>query len=283
MKKEKLGWLRILLFTIPYTIIITVIQFLGMTALEIPFTKENPTFSELEHSTLSFFELLGLLLILWIFMKFVDKKPMLDLGFKLKNRLPDIKLGTFWGFIIMSSAFILLNSIDEIQFQKINFNFLSLINSIILFVIVAFTEEVLIRGYVLRNLMLSFNKYIALIISSVIFALMHIANPNITYLSLLDLFLAGIVLGASYIYTKNLWFPIAMHFSWNLFQALFGFNVSGLERYSIIEFSISKKTILNGGEFGFEGSILAIIVEIITIIGIFYYYEKKSTNYQISD
>jgi len=89
------------------------------------------------------------------------------------------------------------------------------------------------------------------------------------------LFLAGIVLGISYIHTKNLWFPIAMHLSWNLFQAIFGFNVSGQKTYSLIEFSITENNIINGGDFGFEGSILSVIAMLVTIVGIEIYYRRK--------
>ena len=81
--------------------------------------------------------------------------------------------------------------------------------------------------------MSSFNKYKALIISSILFSIMHGLNPNISLFSLFDLFLAGIVLDLSYINTKNLWFPIDMHLSWNLFQTLLGFNVSGQDTYLI--------------------------------------------------
>lgn len=127
--------------------------------------------------------------------------------------------------------------------------------------------------------MISFNKYVALIVSSILFSLMHGFNPNIDLFSLFNIFLAGILLGLSYIYTKNLWFPIALHLSWNLFQTIFGFNVSGQDSYSLIEFSIYENNLLNGGDFGFEGSILSVISMIITIIGIWIYYNREKTNH----
>ena len=107
---------------------------------------------------------------------------------------------------------------------------------------------------------------------------MHAANPNIELIGFVDLFLAGILLGLSYIYTKNLWFPIALHFSWNFFQAHFGFNVSGQDSYSFIEFTIPEANLLNGGAFGFEGSYLSIILQLFTIFGIWHYYHKISVH-----
>jgi hypothetical protein len=123
--------------------------------------------------------------------------------------------------------------------------------------------------------MISFNKYIALIVSALLFSLLHAGNPNVDMFALANLFLAGILLGISYVYTKNLWFPIALHLSWNLFQTLFGFNVSGIDSYHLIEISIIENNLLNGGLFGFEGSIFSIIFQVITIILIVWYYQKN--------
>lgn len=124
--------------------------------------------------------------------------------------------------------------------------------------------------------MYSFNKYMALMVSSALFSLMHSANPNMDWFSFLGLFLAGVLLGILYIYTKNLWFPIALHFSWNFFQTLFGFNVSGQDIYSVIEFKITENNLWNGGDFGFEGSVLSIIAQVIVIGSIVYHYHAKN-------
>ncbi|WP_394345110.1 CPBP family glutamic-type intramembrane protease [Formosa sediminum] len=69
-----------------------------------------------------------------------------------------------------------------------------------MFILVSLIEETLFRGYILKNLIISFNKYIALSISSLLFALMHSANPSINLLSFVNLFFAGMLLGTSYIY-----------------------------------------------------------------------------------
>ena len=115
---------------------------------------------------------------------------------------------------------------------------------------------------------------IFLIISSAIFSLLHSLNPNVNYIALTELFIAGILLGVSYVYTKNLWFPIALHLSWNFFQVMFGFNVSGMDTYSLIEFEILENNNINGGDFGFEGSYLSILFSLIMIYFLWRYYKK---------
>jgi membrane protease YdiL (CAAX protease family) len=146
-----------------------------------------------------------------------------------------------------------------------------------MFIIVGVVEESVMRGYILSNLMEHMkNKYVALWISAVIFAVFHGLNPNITVLGFTNLILAGFVLGITYIHTKNLWFPIFLHISWNFFQGpVFGFEVSGINTKAIINHNVTGNDLITGGRFGLEGSILITILLIITTFFIDLYYRKK--------
>ena len=211
--------------------------------------------------TMTFF----MIIMLWAFMKYIDKEPLINIGLQVKGRLKDFNFGLLIGLLIMGFAYFFLLLINEIVFVNIDFNFNKVLLSIVLFMGVSVFEEIIFRGYVLKNLLESFNPYVALFVSSLFFSLIHGANPNVTLLGLSNIFLAGIFLGASYVFTKNLWFPIALHFSWNFFQAMFGFKVSGLDSYSIIKFDIIENNYINGGEFGFESSVLSLIIINFTI------------------
>ena len=121
------------------------------------------------------------------------------------------------------------------------------------------------------------NKYLALLISAVLFALIHGLNPNLSFLSMLNLIIAGLALGISYIYTKNLWFPIFLHVSWNYFQGpIFGFEVSGMDAASIIKQNVTGNDIITGGDFGFEGSILLTGLLFIMIYLTDFIYKRKN-------
>ncbi|MDA9886292.1 CPBP family intramembrane metalloprotease [Flavobacteriaceae bacterium] len=270
------GWLRILLLILPYIIIVGIFQYVG--ALISGVDLSNPEFenTSLQELSLSFSSFIGTFLVIGLFMQFVDKEKFIDLGFKTKGKLKEFIVGIVAGLIVMGLGYYLLSSMGQLSFQSINFDMQEILISFLLFTIVAIVEETLLRGYVLRNLMYSINKYIALIWSSILFSLMHGFNPNIDTFALIELFLAGILLGQSYIHTKNLWFPIALHFSWNFFQTHFGFNVSGQDTYSLIEFSIVENNLWNGGDFGFEGSWLSIISSIIMIILVERYFKKTA-------
>ena len=129
----------------------------------------------------------------------------------------------------MFVGFVSLLITDQIFIKNFTFSDTNLINNILIFAFVSFSEELLVRGYILQNLKVSMTENIALLLSAMIFSLLHFANPNLSSIAFVNLFLAGVVLGLCYLLTKNLWLPFALHFSWNFFQgSVFGFNVSGI-------------------------------------------------------
>jgi len=278
MKKVKnhSGWIKSLLSFF----LLVVPQFFGgivLLLLGYDLSKINNANINLNTMiTLEYSMIISMGIMLWIFMKFIDKQPLIEIGLQTKGRLKEFNYGLIMGLVIMAFAYVSLSLIGEIVFENYTFNLQKIFLSIILFVGVSVFEEVIFRGYMLKNLLESFNPYVALFISSIFFSLIHGSNPNVTTLGLCNIFLAGFFLGASYIFTKNLWFPIALHFSWNFFQSMFGFKVSGLDSYSIIEFTIPENNMLNGGEFGFESSFLSIIILIIGTFIIWKYFKKNN-------
>jgi membrane protease YdiL (CAAX protease family) len=178
----------------------------------------------------------------------------------------------FMGFIIatliIGGGFCLLLKMGEIKIQRVHFlDKMTLIYNIVLYIIVALTEEIAFRGYILgRLLRTNMHGIWALIISAIVFMLMHGANNHITMLPMFNLFLAGVLLGSVYIYTKNLWYGISLHFFWNFLQGpIFGFSVSGIDTPSIFKIKHSANILINGGEFGFEGSLLCSVLCIVVI------------------
>ena len=268
------GWLKSLLF-IPLLVFSQIFGALVLLLLGYDLTEISS--NVMNESVMIVFEYSGLVIVMiliWLFMKFIDKQPLIEIGFQTQGRSKEINYGILFGLFIMAFAFVFLSTIGEIVFLSYSLDFNQILLSIALFIGVSFFEEIIFRGYMLKNLLESFNPFVALLISSLFFSLIHASNPNVTSLGLCNIFLAGIFLGVSYVFTKNLWFPIALHFSWNFFQAMFGFKVSGLDSYSIIEFMIPDNNMINGGEFGFESSILSIIVLFVGTIMIWNYFKK---------
>ena len=106
---------------------------------------------------------------------------------------------------------------------------------------------------------------------------MHLGNANISTVGFINIILAGILLGIYYIHKQNLWFPIGIHFTWNLFQGpVLGFEVSGYETVSVINQTVQGNELLTGGEFGFEASLLATVLMVVAIIVIHFQFKEKT-------
>ncbi len=268
------SWKTIALFIVTFLFITGFLQYIGIYALKIESTISDARTIE-QQVIISFIGLIGAIITVYVFTKFLEKETFSNIGLSFKHRLKDIKIGTIIGFLFIAGGYLILLFLNQIVFKKIELNVKELFLSFFLFAIIAIGEEIVFRGYILRSLLKLHGRKISLVISAVLFSVMHVLNPNMGWITFINLFLAGIVLGLPYVLTKNLWLSIALHFSWNFFQSFFGFNVSGQNSFSVINTDIVKNNILNGGEFGFEGSILCIFAQIIIIAFINYGYGNK--------
>lgn len=268
-------WARIILIIISFIILTGIFQFIGLLIAGISPDSLN-SLTVPEQLLLSVFNIVSLIIVIYVFRKHIDRKSFKSMGFQIKNRLVDMAMGFLAAlFVICLGSFILVIS-NAINLTYVQFDFQTLLLSFLLFFLVAIHEEVFFRGYILNNLMTSMNKYFALLISSVIFALFHALNFNLSLWSIINLVIAGILLGSSYIFNKNLWFPISLHWFWNFFQGpVLGYSVSGSPVTSIFKESYLSPDIINGGAFGFEGSVICTFLSSVAIMSIFWYFLRN--------
>jgi uncharacterized protein len=213
------------------------------------------------------------------FIKVIDDKKITHLGFRKYRHREDLLLGLATGLLITGGGFGILTLSGYISINSISFNLAYLTGSLILCLLISWLEEISFRSYILNNLLSSFSRYNALLISAILFALFHGFNPGITVLAFTNLILAGIILGIGFLYTRTIWFALSLHFSWNFFQGpVFGFPVSGLRMNGIVNQGIVESNIISGGEFGFEGSILCTVLIVTSIIVLDRYYNKTINN-----
>ena len=127
----------------------------------------------------------------------------------------------------------------------------------------AIFEEILFRGIIFRLTEEKLGSTIAIIISALIFGLLHLPNKNSSIYSAVAIAIeAGVLLAASYIYSKNLWLPIFLHFAWNFAEAgIYGAVISGnVMTKSFFTSKFTGADILTGGAFGPENSIQAVLI-----------------------
>ena len=185
------------------------------------------------------------------------------MGRSLAIRKKDLLSGISLAIVLYAVGFGVSLLAGAIEIAGVVFNPSSLLISFVFFLLVAITEEFALRGFVLeRMLQGGVNKFWALFLSATLFSLVHIANPNFDFLSFINILLAGILLGSSYIYTRNLCFPIALHWFWNWIQGpVLGYEVSGNKFCDgLLTLYLLETNLINGGAFGFEGSILCTVL-----------------------
>jgi uncharacterized protein len=213
------------------------------------------------------------------FRRFIDKKPIISLGLDTNQHRTDFFAGLLLGIFCLGAGSLILYFSGILNWIDASFKASDLFMSAVLMILVAVSEEMVFRGYLLNNLMDSFNKWIALLISAAMFTAVHSLNPNLNPVAFINLFLGGVLLGINFIYTRTLWFAIGLHFSWNIIQGyLLGFAVSGFENPTFLQQELKGHKVMTGDGFGFEGSIAATGV-MLAAIGLCYYVnERKSKN-----
>lgn len=289
----KNGFFRAIIFMPLWLIIMGLVQSVGVILIMVSSGVDmaNPDSAEALFSEISFdspvmliltaFSLLGSFAALWVATKFIDRKPLLSIGLSVKDKANEMLIGLGFALAFIGGLFLVLWLIGAINITGyVGFKPGVFIVSMMLFM-AAFDEELIFRGYILNNMMDSTsNRWIALAGSSLLFALLHSGNPSVwsTWVPMTELFAAGFILGISYTFTKNLWFPTFFHFGWNFFQGLFGFEISGInvDSWKMIshENTGNVPNIVSGGAFGIEGSVITLSCTIICTYLIFKYYNE---------
>ncbi|MFS9136232.1 CPBP family intramembrane glutamic endopeptidase [Streptococcus parasanguinis] len=220
-----------------------------------------------------------LLFIFWV--KVIEKNSLSTLGFVKKNWLK--YLG--WGILISLLQMGVIALVYQVGgIGTFELNELSL--EPILFILGLFpfwllqggTEEVATRGWLLTRIAARTNLPLAIGISSSLFGILHLGNSGVTFTSLLNIVLDGVLAALLFIYTDSIWLVVAQHGTWNYVQGnLLGFQVSGTGAdASIFSFTMgSGPDWLTGGAFGAEGSIITTLVLLVSVVIVYRLGERK--------
>ncbi len=124
------------------------------------------------------------------------------------------------------------------------------------------SEEILARGILFRWIEEFAGSWVSLVLTSALFGLAHIMNPNATAFSSFAIAVeAGLLFGGAYMLTRSLWLPVGLHAGWNFTQGeIFDVPVSGFDSHGLVTAKLSGPALLSGGNFGLEASIIALII-----------------------
>ncbi|WP_195945726.1 CPBP family intramembrane glutamic endopeptidase [Paraclostridium bifermentans] len=229
----------------------------------------------------------GVIVLIFLWVRFVEKRRFSSLGFDRNNFILKYLTGFIIGIIMMSATVALLYlfgliTVDNNTSQVIGgFALSSILLVIPAWMIQSAMEEIIARGWLLNVLGARYTPIIGLIISSVFFGLVHLENPGISFIAILNIILVGLFLGLCVIKTNNLWVVCGIHASWNFSQGnIFGFKVSGSRSVagSIFNLNLRGNELMSGGDFGPEAGLCATIVLIICTIIIALILKNKNTS-----
>ena len=222
-------------------------------------------------------------LLVFFRVKVIEKRSFSSIGFNKNNWLKKYSLGFLIGLAMMSIIVLILFPFGYITVEKnpIEPVGISAIASVLVilfgWIIQGATEEIVTRGWLLNVLSTKYNIGVGLLISSTLFGLMHLTNPNVNYIAVINIILVGLFYGLYVIKTNDLWAVCGMHSAWNFAQGnIFGFKVSGLDVSvgSLIDLNLVGSDFVTGGIFGPEAGITATFI-LLASIGILLFIDKK--------
>lgn len=210
----------------------------------------------------------------------IEKRSWISLGFTKRGALGEYAAGLGIGFVLFSGAVIFCVATGNLT---LSLNGTPAVGMIILFflgyMVQGMSEEVLCRGYLMVSMQTGCPVWVAVLTNSLLFTVLHLGNPGVTPLALLNLALFGLFASLYTLRRGSLWGIGAIHSIWNFAQGnIFGISVSGLSGNPSIMTATTTEggALIHGGAFGMEGGLGVTIVLVIGCVVMLLIKTKKS-------
>ncbi|HEX9140075.1 MAG TPA: type II CAAX endopeptidase family protein [Steroidobacteraceae bacterium] len=203
----------------------------------------------------------------WYFVRRIERRSVTELS--AAGALGELALGWLVGAALFAAVLLALALLGVYHYTS-SAPAAVLIEPLMASVAAGIFEELLFRGLLFRLIEGAVGSWLSLVISAVIFGLLHLVNPDATLLGACAVMLeGGVLLAGAYLVTRRLWLPIGMHIAWNFTQGgIFGLVVSGTGvSIGLFNGVLSGPVWLSGGKFGAEASVVAVIICLIAAVG----------------
>lgn len=282
-----LALLRVVLYLIGYGVVLLVISFVlamaagilaGAGVIELPPIEPGIAPLDVESAVellapylLPLAVLSGLytLAYTWAFMRLVERRPLRSLGLWFRaGWFADFARGGGLAILILAIVFAFSLITGSIRVEGLarpapeTTSVLGyLLGAIIGFFFVGLYEEVMFRGYILQRLAEGAGRPLAIIISAVVFAFLHVFNPGSDPFGIFNTTIIGVLLSVLYFRTGSLWMPVGFHFAWNFFLGyVYSMPVSGLPLHGLLDVTeVDPQSRVSGGSYGPEAGLACTI------------------------
>ena len=201
----------------------------------------------------------GVLALTWAFCCHLDRKPLVSLGLQSQGWLRNLGIGLGLGAGLMALIFLVMATAGWLTAELAPPGALPLLASVLSWAALSLVEELTFRGYIMQGLAKAWAMPLAVAVSSLLFGMVHIIDPNVHVLAVLNVCAAGLFLALAYLVTRSLWFPAGIHIGWNVTEInILGFPGSGHTEPSILHSTMSGPDLVTGGPFGPEGGLLGL-------------------------
>ncbi len=206
-----------------------------------------------------------------IYCKFIEKRSLYSMGFTRKKAGTNYFSGLLIGALMFGGSVLLCWVTGALEFKGVVMSGGIVIIALFFlgFLLQGMSEEVILRGYFMVSVAAKKTVLMGVLLNSILFACLHLANQGISYLPIINLVLFGVFASLYMLRTGNIWGVAAIHSMWNFVQGnVFGIAVSGKNiDATVFSFaSIEGKNLINGGNFGLEGGLAVTAVLVISIV-----------------
>ena len=261
-KAERLGWLQLLLGIL---VVLGAQMIVGLLAAAAGLVRLGAGGTTAAQPGVTFIVAISAVpltvLGYWLLVRFVGGRPVIELGGR-GAALRELLAGLAMGALLMGAVIAVLALLGSYHVVDVGWN-TGILVGLQAGIVAGFTEEILVRGVMLRLIEGWLGTWWALAITAVFFGAAHLGNPQATVFGAVAIALeAGILLGACYLLTRRLWLAIGLHAAWNFVQGgIFGSDISGTgSGRGLIEARFTGPDLLTGGAMGVEGSIVAVLL-----------------------
>ena len=211
------------------------------------------------------------LILAYIFARKILKRSNLSLGLVDNKKVSNYGKGILLGFGLLSLIVLILNlsGFAEITPNLSDFNLKLFLIFVLAWLIQGFEEEFLLRSILMNQLAAGGKIEVAIIANSLIFSIFHLGNTGFSVLALVNVFLMGLVFSLIFYLKDSIYLVGAAHSFWNMTMAnIYGITVSGNSSTGVNLFNtkLTGPTIISGGSFGIEGSIVTSLVLLVVLI-----------------
>lgn len=206
------------------------------------------------------------IIVYWAVMRFVARRRTPEIA--ARHAASEALLGAVIGLGFVAVSATVIAALGGYTFRSADIDVLGVVIPVLTVTLgVAVTEELMFRGFGIQALERLLGSWAALLATALFFGLAHLLNPGATVWSSLAIAIeAGGLLGAAFLWRRNLWFVIGLHFAWNATVALLGLPVSGHSTPGLMAVEVSGSALLTGGAFGIEGSMVTVALGVLLAV-----------------